>query len=157
MRSARSGSVAASVAEMPLSADAFEDSSRMELAMRSARSGSVAASVAAMPLSADAFETLGMELAMRSARSGSVAASAFAMPLSADALKDSSVMELGDAFGVSEEPGGAVGVGGCQRFRDVAQRPYLEELVGDGAGRCVRRGRGRWLPASPRRRAAPMP
>ena len=43
-RAARSGSVAASALAMPLSADAFEDSSVMELAMRSARSGSVAAS-----------------------------------------------------------------------------------------------------------------
>ena len=65
MRSARSGSVAASASAMPLSAAAFEDSSVMELAMRSAsvksraaRSGSVAASASATPLSADAFAGL---------------------------------------------------------------------------------------------------
>ena len=99
-RSARSGSVAASAFATPLSADAFEYSLVMELAMRSAsraaaRSGSVAASASATSLSADAFEdSLVMELAMRSARSGSVAASASAMSLSADAFEDSSVMEL---------------------------------------------------------------
>ena len=74
MRSARSGSVAASAFATLLSADAFQYSSVMELAMRSARSGSVAASASATPLSADAFEYSSvMELAMRSARSGSVA------------------------------------------------------------------------------------
>ena len=102
----------------------------MELAMRSAsvksraaRSGSVAASASATPLSADAFaDSSVMELAMRSARSGSVAASASATPLSADAFQDSSVMELA--------------------MRSASVR---------------RRGRGRWRPAPPRRRSAPMP
>ena len=51
----RSGSVAASTCAMPLSADTFQDSLVMELAMRSARSGSVAAGACAMSLSARAF------------------------------------------------------------------------------------------------------
>ena len=57
MRSARSGSVAASASAMPASALAFEDSSVMDWAMRSARSGSVAASAPAMSASALAFES----------------------------------------------------------------------------------------------------
>ena len=63
----------------------------------------------------------------RAARSGSVAASASAMPLSAHAFLYSSVMELAMRVG-------AVGVGGCHRLRDAAQRRCLPVLVGDGVG-----------------------
>ena len=64
MRSARSGSVAASAIATP-PAPVLRNSSVMELAMRSAsarsraaRSGSVTASASATPLSADAFSAL---------------------------------------------------------------------------------------------------
>ena len=60
---------------------------------------------------------------MISARSGSMAASASATPLSAHDLEDSSGDGPGYVFGVSEDLGGAVGVGGCQ----------CREAIGDDA------------------------
>ena len=56
VRSARSGSVAASAPAMLASAMAFQESSVMDWAVRSARSGSVAASAPAMLASALAFQ-----------------------------------------------------------------------------------------------------
>ena len=103
MRSARPGSVAATACATPLSADAFGDSSVMELAMRSAsarsraaRSGSVAASAFATLAQRRCLPGLvgdGVGDAFGRGRGRWQPAPA-ATPLSADAFRYSSVMEL---------------------------------------------------------------
>jgi hypothetical protein len=93
MRSARSGSVAASAFAMPLSADAFADDA---CADAFADACADARADGAWKLGADAVQDLKMmRLAMCSARSGSVVASASATPLSAHTFQeDLSVREL---------------------------------------------------------------
>ena len=62
------------------------------------------------------------------------------MLASAMAFEDLAGDGPGDAFRVGDEPGGAVGVGGCQCRRDVGERAGLRGFIGDGLGDAFRVG-----------------